>query len=166
MLAVYAVSFWHYLLYWRAYRHGSDDPARFRRRAVALKTLALVAFAYAWLGASWHWPSAVVMAAGFLLNLMGARALGPARTYYGWELGEVAASRVTAFPYSVTSHPMLLGNLVAFGAPLLNPAFRAAWWPLSVLHVLGNVSLLVMETHVTPLPRRNRRRPIRSVEAV
>lgn len=166
MLAVYAVSFWHYLLYWRAYRHGTADPARFRRRAVGLKTLALAALAYAWLSTPWHWPSAVVMAAGFLLNLIAALALGPARTYYGWELGEVAARRVTAFPYSAMAHPMLVGNLLAFGGTLLNPAFRAAWWPLACLHVFGNLALLMMETHLTPLPRRTLPRHTRSVEAV
>jgi hypothetical protein len=157
VLAVYAVSFWHYLLYWRAYRHGSDDPARFRRRAVALKTLALAAFAGAVTSVPWHWPSVVVMAAGFLLNALAARALGPSRTYYGWELGEVPQLRVTAFPYSVVPHPMLIGNIAAFGAPMWNPAFRATWWPLALLHVVLNLGLLVMETRMRPPAPRARR---------
>lgn len=145
---VYACSFWHYLEYWRAYRHGVASPAAFRRRAVALKTLALGVLAQAYLATPWHRPSAVVIAAGFLLNALAARVLGTARTYYGAELGEVSPGHVTAFPYSVLSHPMLVGNLVAFGGTLLNPVFRREWWPLACLHLACNAGLLLMETRV------------------
>jgi protein-S-isoprenylcysteine O-methyltransferase Ste14 len=145
---VYACSFWHYLEYWRAYRYGVASPAAFRRRAVALKTLALAVLADAYLTTPWHWPSAVVITGGFLLSALAARALGPARTYYGAELGEVRPGQVTTFPYSLLSHPMLVGNLVAFGGTLLNPVFRHEWWPLASLHVACNAGLLLMETQL------------------
>jgi hypothetical protein len=53
--------------------------------------------------------------------------------------------RITAFPYSLTDHPMILGNIAAFGGTLLNPVFREHWWPLAGLHVGLNIGLLVME---------------------
>lgn len=149
-LAVYALSFWHYLLYWWAYRYGAVEPTRFRRDAMLTKGMALAALAYAYLTQPWHWLSALTIGAGFLLNLAGARALGHTRTYYGWELGELPPQRVTSFPYSVVPHPMLVGNMVAFGGTLLHPGFRQAWWPLAVLHVALNGALIVMETSVTP----------------
>jgi Phospholipid methyltransferase len=149
-LAVYALSFWHYLFYWWAYRHGVVQPARFRRDAILMKSAALMALAGAWLTQPWHWPSALVIGTGFMLNLVAARALGHARTYYGWELGELAPERVTRFPYSVVPHPMLVGNMLAFGGTLLHPGFRKAWWPLAIIHVALNGALIVMETSVTP----------------
>jgi hypothetical protein len=158
-MAVYALSFWHYLFYWWAYRHGVVQPARFRRNAILMKSLALIALASAYLtqpwswSSAWHWSSALVIGAGFMLNLAAARVLGYTRTYYGAELGELPPQRVTSFPYSVVSHPMLVGNMVAFGGTLLHPGFRKAWWPLAVLHVALNGALIVMETSVTPASR-------------
>ena len=169
-LAVYALSFWHYLFYWWAYRHGAVQPARFRRDAVLMKSLALTVLAGVYLAQpldwspyhlDWHlsglwmWTSVLAIGAGFALNLAGARALGHARTYYGWELGELPPLRITRFPYSVMPHPMLVGNGIAFGATLLHPEFRQAWWPLAVVHVALNVGLIVMETSVTPAHARS-----------
>src|SRR6185369_3613661 len=67
------------------------------------------------------------------------------RTYYGHEVAGLPPRRITAFPYSLTRHPMILGNVAAFGGTLINPAFRQHWWPLAVLHVSLNIGLLVME---------------------
>jgi protein-S-isoprenylcysteine O-methyltransferase Ste14 len=152
-LAVYGLSFWHYVLYWWAYRHGAVQPARFRRDAMLMKGMALTALAGTYLTQPWHWSSALVIAAGFMLNLSAALVLGNTRSYYGWELGELPQQRVTAFPYSVMRHPMLVGNMIAFGGPLLHPGFREGWWPLAVLHVAFNGALIVMETSVAPKRR-------------
>jgi hypothetical protein len=124
-----------------------------------MKAVALAGLGWAYLATPWHWPSAAVVASGFLLNALGARALGPARTYYGWELGELPALRVTAFPYSVVPHPMLFGNMAAYAGTLLNPEFRAAWWPLACAHVGLNLGLIVMEAAVTPRRHGADRRP-------
>jgi len=45
----------------------------------------------------------------------------------------------------LTSHPMILGNVAAFGGTLINAPFRADWWPLASLHVVLNIGLLAME---------------------
>lgn len=165
--SVYALSFWHYGLYWLAYRYGRLNPKAFRVAAVSLKTLALLAFAWAYAPhALSDSPLAVavpvLVALGFGLNAWAAAMLGSERTYYGYELTDSLYERVTRFPYSVTAHPMLLGNVLAFSAPLLNPGFRAEWWPLAVAHVLLNLGLLAMESWVTPMrgyPRQAERRP-------
>ncbi len=162
LLLVHGLSFWHYGLYFLAYRYGQLAPARFRRAAMALKALALVALAWAY--APHAWPSdttplwaavavPVLMALGFGLNAKAAQVLGLERTYYGHELMNLPFRAATAFPYSVMAHPMLVGNMLAFSAPLLNPGFRAAWWPLALGHVLANLGLWLMERHVTPLRR-------------
>ena len=150
-LAVYALSFWHYGLYWLAYRHGAIEPGVFRRDAVLTKTLSLAALGYAYFGTPPHLLSLALVAGGFLLNTLAARALGAERTYYGHELAELPPRRVRAFPYSWIAHPMLIGNIAAFGGTLANPVFCEQWWPLACAHVLLNLGLLAMETAVRPL---------------
>ncbi len=89
--------------------------------------------------------SLTVIAGGILLNIRAAAALGLDRTYYGHEVAGLPARRITAFPYSLTSHPMILGNVAAFGGTLINADFRQQWWPLAGLHVVLNIGLLAME---------------------
>jgi protein-S-isoprenylcysteine O-methyltransferase Ste14 len=67
--------------------------------------------------------------------------------------------RITAFPYSWISHPMLVGNIAAFGGTMLDPVFRERWWPLAAIHVAMNAALLLMEVAVEP--RRGRRCAVR-----
>lgn len=149
-LAVYAVSFWHYLLYWWAYRYGCVSTQRLRRDALVVKTLSLTAFGWAFAQASPSGWTIALATAGFGLNAAGAWQLGADRTYYGWELGDVPHRRVTGFPYSVVPHPMLIGNMLAFGSALVTPAFRERWWFLSAAHIVLNLGLLRMETRVAP----------------
>ena len=89
--------------------------------------------------------SLAVIAGGILLNVRAAAALGLDRTYYGHEVAGLPARRITAFPYSLTGHPMILGNVAAFGGTLINADFRQQWWPLAGLHVALNIGLLAME---------------------
>jgi hypothetical protein len=160
-LAIYALSFWHYLLYWLAFRHGAVPLAVFKRDAVTMKTVSLGALAVAYLAAPLDPLSLAVVAAGFLLNAAAARSLGTDRTYYGHEVAGLPLARATGFPYSWTSHPMLFGNIAAFGGTLINAGFREHWWPLACLHVACNLGLLAMELHVTP-----QRRAVRGVGAI
>jgi hypothetical protein len=155
-LAVYALSFWHYLFYWWAYRYGAVQPALFRRDAIVMKSAALTLLGLSYLAQRWSWLSAIVVVAGFALNLSAALALGHTRSYYGWELGDLPHRRMRVFPYTVLPHPMLVGNIIAFGGTLLNPGFRRAWWPLAVVHVALNAALIVMESRVAS--KRQRRR--------
>lgn len=154
--AVYALSGWHYLLYALAYCYGAVAPEVFRRDAVAMKTVALAALAAAYADAPVDIASLAVIAAGFLLNAAAAAALGTERTYYGHELAGLEPRHVTVFPYSLTAHPMLYGNVLAFAGTLLNEAFREAWWPLAAAHVALNLGLLWMETRVAPRRRGTR----------
>ena len=144
-LALYLVSFLYYGLYWRAFAFGVSSFEAFKREAMALKTLSVAALALVYLQAPLDMLSLAVIAGGILLNVRAAAALGLDRTYYGHEIAGLPAERVTAFPYSLTDHPMILGNVAAFGGTLLNPAFRDAWWPLAALHVALNLGLLAME---------------------
>lgn len=144
--AIYAVSFWHYYLYWLAYRYRAVALGVFKRDAAVAKALALAALATAYFAYPFDALSLALVAVGFALNLAGAVALGSDRTYYGHEVAGLPARRVSAFPYCVVAHPMLAGNMLAFGATLLNEGFRAGWWPLACAHVALNAGLLLMET--------------------
>lgn len=161
-LAVCAVSFWHYGLYALAYRYGAVPLPDFKRDAVAHKSVALAALAAVYLAAPLDFASLAVVAAGFGLNALAAAALGSDRTYYGREVADLPPLRVTRFPYSALAHPMLVGNMLAFGGTLLNAEFRGEWWPLAAAHVALNFLLLLMERCVTPLRlgAANRRQPV------
>jgi hypothetical protein len=152
-VAIYLVSFVYYGLYWYAFAWGVDSFRVFKRDALLLKALSVAALAFVYLQAPPDFLSLGVIALGILLNARAASVLGIDRTYYGHELAGLAARRITEFPYSLMSHPMIVGNVLAFGGTLLNPAFRAEWWPLAALHVGLNIALLAMERAGT------RRRP-------
>jgi hypothetical protein len=144
-IAVYLLSFWHYYLYWLAFAFGAVPFDVFKRDAVAMKTVSVAALAAVYLAAPLDLASLIVIACGILLNVRAAAALGIDRTYYGHEVAGLPPRRITAFPYSLTNHPMILGNVAAFGGTLINPAFRQHWWPLACLHVALNIGLLAME---------------------
>jgi Phospholipid methyltransferase len=144
-IAVYLLSFWHYYLYWLAFAFGAMPFEVFKRDAVAMKTVSVSALAAVYLACPLDIVSLIVIAGGILLNAQAAAALGIDRTYYGAEVAGLAPRRITAFPYSLIAHPMILGNVAAFGGTLINPAFRQHWWPLACLHAGLNIGLLVME---------------------
>lgn len=143
--AIYLASFVYYGLYWYAFAWGVRSFEAFKRDALLLKALSVAALAFVYLQAPPDFLSLGVIGLGILLNARAASVLGIDRTYYGHELAGLTARRITAFPYSLMSHPMIVGNVMAFGGTLLNPAFRAAWWPLAALHVVLNIALLAME---------------------
>jgi len=163
--AVYALSFWHYYLYWLAYRYGAVALGVFKRDTIVMKSIALAALGYAYLSVPADLLSLAVAGAGFLLNVVAARALGSDRTYYGHEVAGLPRLRVTAFPYSWISHPMLAGNVVAYAGTLINADFRTQWWPLACLHIALNLGLLAMERCVTPLRRAASHIPDRAARA-
>ena len=144
-LAIYLLSFGHYVLYWVAFAFGTIAFDVFKRDAIAMKALSVAALAFVYLRAPFDLGSLAVITGGILLNIRAAAALGLDRTYYGHEVAGLPARRITAFPYSLTSHPMILGNVAAFGGTLINASFRAEWWPLASLHVVLNIGLLAME---------------------
>lgn len=146
-LAVYALSFWHFLVYALAFLWRDITHERFIRDSVLLKAISLAAFvAVLWVSV----PSAlslIAMAIGFTLNISATRALGSGRTYYGYELAALPPKRITAFPYSLTAHPMLIGNMLAYGGALLDETYRQNWWPLGILHVALNLLIIINEAY-------------------
>lgn len=144
-LAVYLLSFWHYYLYWLAFAFGAVPFDVFKRDAVAMKTASVAALAVVYLAEPLDLASLAVIAGGILLNVRAAAVLGIDRTYYGHEVAGLPPRRITEFPYSLIAHPMIVGNVAAFGGTLINPAFARHWWPLAGLHVALNIGLLVME---------------------
>jgi hypothetical protein len=153
LLAVYLLSFWHYYLYWLAFAFGGAPFEIFKRDAVAMKTVSLAALAAVYLAAPLDPASLAVIAGGVLLNAWAASVLGFDRTYYGHEVAGLPARRITAFPYSLIAHPMIAGNVAAFGGTLINPEFARQWWPLACLHVVLNIGLLLMELAGRPRSR-------------
>jgi|GEM_PF-629505 len=164
-LLVSSLSFWHYYLYWLAYYHGAVPPDVFRRDAIFMKTVSIIGLGSVYLAAPLNLASFTVVAFGFLLNCLAARALGVDRTYYGYELAELPRVQITTFPYSWFSHPMLIGNILAFGGTMINANFRRQWWPLACGHVAMNVGLLFMELAVIPQRRSARRAAFRDAQA-
>ena len=157
--AIYVLSFWHYYLYALAYVFGAVPLDVFKRDAISMKTVSIAALCSVYLAASPDLVSLGFVAFGFLLNLSAANALGSDRTYYGYELTELPPLKVTKFPYSITAHPMLIGNIAAFGGTMINAEFREHWWPLACTHVALNIGLLIMETAVTSARRHESRIP-------
>ncbi len=148
-LAVYALSFWHYLIYalaglWRRIEHD-----RFVLDSVILKGMSLVAFGLVLWSSQPHLLALIVMIIGFGLNIVAAQALGKARTYYGYELGVSPPKRISTFPYSVSwiRHPMLVGSMIAYAGPLLDGGFRQDWWQLGLFHMLLNFAIILAEAH-------------------
>lgn len=144
-VAIYLISFVYYGLYWHAFAWGAPSFDAFKRDALLLKAVSVTALAFVYLQAPPDLLSLAVIGLGVLLNARAAALLGIDRTYYGHELAGLPERRVTDFPYSLMAHPMIVGNVMAFGGTLLNPTFRAAWWPLAALHVVLNLGLLAME---------------------
>jgi hypothetical protein len=145
-VAAYALSFWHYFLYWLGYLFCAIPLAAFKREAIMMKSVAMGVLAWAFLSGAPDLLSVTVMTLGFALNGYAASIMGSDRCYYGYEIGGLPGLRITAFPYSITAHPMLIGNIVAFAGALINPDFREHWWPLAMMHVGMNIGLLIMET--------------------
>jgi len=149
-VAAYALSFWHYFVYWLGYLFCAVPLASFKRDAIMMKGVAMGILGWAFLSGSPDVLSVTVMTLGFALNTYAATIMGSDRCYYGYEIGGLPGRRITSFPYSIIAHPMLIGNIVAFGGLLLNPDFRERWCPLAMIHVGINVGLLIMETTLSP----------------
>ena len=144
-LAVYALSFWHYLVYALAFCLRSIDHDAFKRDAMLLKAMSISLLVAVLFQTVPNPASLVVAAAGFGLNLWAATVLGTNRTYYGVEVKGMPVEVSNALPFSIVRHPMLIGNMVAYGGLLLDSEFRQDWWPLVLLHVACNFLLLLME---------------------
>src|SRR5215510_10367420 len=68
-LAIYLLSFWHYVLYWLAFAFSAIAFDVFKRDAIALKTVSVTALALVYLGEPLDLVSLAVIAGGILLNI-------------------------------------------------------------------------------------------------
>jgi hypothetical protein len=148
-IAVYVLSFWHYYIYWLAYLFRAIPLEAFKQDAIVMKSVSIAALGWAFFSGSPDFFSLSVIMLGFGLNAFSAIKLGSDRSYYGYEVGKLPYQRIASFPYSITAHPMLIGNIVAFSGTLINSDFRENWWPLAVAHVAMNFGLLIMETTIS-----------------
>jgi len=149
-VAVYALSFWHYYVYWLAYLFCAVPLAAFKRDAILMKSVSMLVLGLAYFSDGPNILSVCIIMLGFSLNAYAAIVIGSDRSYYGYEVGGLPMLRISSFPYSMIAHPMLIGNIVAFGGTLIDADFRARWWPLALAHVAMNFGLLIMETSISP----------------
>ena len=138
--AIYLLSFWHYALYWRTFAYGTADFDGFKRKAIVLKIISVTVLALVYLRFPLDPLSLAVIAGGIFLNARAAAALGLDRTYYGHEVAGLPPRRITAFPYSLTAHPMILAQCRCLRRHAAQCRFRDQWWPLAG-HVAANVGL-------------------------
>lgn len=130
-------SFVHYLLYFATY-YARDGVSfhRFKRDAMLYKTLAIVQAALIYLE---HYTfdaiSLSLIALGISLSSLAAWRLGTVRTYFGVELGLASRQKITAFPYNVLPHPMILGNIITLLGLMKMDGFREAVPYLAPLHI-------------------------------
>lgn len=89
--------------------------------------------------------SLALIIAGSTVSALASRALGMDGTYFGPELGICEMKWVTAFPYNCVPHPMIVGQIVAFGGVHLLPEFRAAWPWLMPAHCALYLLVMVQE---------------------
>lgn len=66
-------------------------------------------------------PGLLLAVTGFSITILATMQLGFVRTYFGSELGFVKPKWVEGFPYNTIPHPMIVGQLFAFGSIL-------GWW--------------------------------------
>jgi len=124
-------SFVHYLMYIGTFaERGRVAFGRFRRNVIFFKTLSLAQLAACYLYFFEFNPlSLALIVTGFGLAAFAYRALGPERTFFGVELGFCPPRRVTAFPYNLVPHPMVVGAMIGLvGVELLAPLRGAIPW--------------------------------------
>lgn len=135
---VLGASFVHYLIYMATYKHRENvNYGAFLRDAVFFKGVSMATlFVLALPHLHAITPlSVVLILAGFGLAAAAAARLGPVRTYFGAELGQVEPRWISGFPYGVVPQPMILGAVVGLvGVGLIEP-FAAAWPWLIPAHV-------------------------------
>lgn len=119
-------SFRHYLIYITtfAYREPLVAHGFFKRDVLLYKTVALTHLSKRLLPMvelPQDAPGLLLVLAGFSITMLATARLGMIRTYFGAELGFVKPKWVTGFPYGFIPHPMIVGQLFAFGSVLV-------WW--------------------------------------
>jgi hypothetical protein len=121
-----ATSFRHYATYMATFAYRAPPVAHgyLMRDAKLFKTIALLHLGRRLLplvDLPRDIPGLTLAVAGFCVTLMATAQLGMVRTYFGSELGFVKPNWISGFPYNCIPHPMIVGQLFAFGNILY-------WW--------------------------------------
>lgn len=83
-------------------------------------------------------PGLLVVSIGFVITVVATARLGFVRTYFGSELGFVKPEWIHGFPYGYIPHPMIVGQLMAFGSIIY-------WW----YNLLSAENLAILLVHMT-----------------
>ena len=119
-------SFRHYLVYMTTFCFRDPPVAHgyLMRDAKLYKTLALAQLGRRLLPLvelPRDIPGVTMAIIGFSITLLATARLGYLRTYFGSELGFCKPEWIDGFPYGYIPHPMIVGQLIAFGSILY-------WW--------------------------------------
>ncbi|CAA0118189.1 Uncharacterised protein [BD1-7 clade bacterium] len=106
-------SYVHYLIYIRTFSTRERLSFNtFRRDATFFKTVSMLQL-FMWAGIYFQ-PSLIALLlviVGYSISALAAMRLGPVRTFFGAEQGEVPYEKVAGFPYGWIPHPMIVGAL-------------------------------------------------------
>lgn len=132
-------SFRHYMIYMTtfAFRNPPVAHGYLMRDAKLFKSMALAHLGQRLLPLvelPRDWPGVLLAIIGFSITILATLRLGFVRTYFGSELGFVKPEWISGFPYGYIPHPMIIGQLVAFGSILY-------WWRESM--TTETIALLV-----------------------
>lgn len=119
-------SFRHYLVYITtfAFRQPMVAHGEFMRDVWLYKTIALTHLSARLLPLvefPQDGPGLLLALLGFFITMSATAQLGMVRTYFGSELGFVKPEWVSGFPYGVIPHPMIVGQIFAYGSIMY-------WW--------------------------------------
>lgn len=136
-------SFRHYMIYMTTFAFRDPPVAHgyLMRDAKLFKSIALAHLGRRLLPLveiPRDFPGLLLVVAGFSITMLATARLGFVRTYFGSELGFVKPEWITRFPYGYIPHPMIVGQLIAFGSILY-------WWQES----LNMETLVLLITHVS-----------------
>ncbi|KAI8916245.1 hypothetical protein EDD86DRAFT_198110 [Gorgonomyces haynaldii] len=136
-------SFIHYMIYISTYYFYETDHERipfeaFKKTVMFYKGVAFYHLIsnYILTLKSIDLISLGMIACGFGLSGAAAGAIGLDQTYFGVELRKVKPSaRVTSFPYNLTAHPMIIGNIIGLFGFMKADGFREKLPWLVPVHV-------------------------------
>lgn len=138
-------SFVHYFIYISTYYHYESHREQiafegFKRTVMFYKAVAfyhLIVNYVAHMKSSPDMISLLMIAIGFSISGMAAKAIGIDQTYFGVELGRCKpAPRVTLFPYNLTAHPMIIGNILGLLGFMKLDGFRHEFPWLVPAHII------------------------------
>lgn len=149
-------SFVHYFIYISTYYHYETHRDQiafegFKHTVMFYKAVAfyhLVVNYVANMGTIPDFISLAMIATGFSISGMAAKAIGLDQTYFGVELGRCKpAPRVTSFPYNLTAHPMIIGNIIGLLGFMKLDGFRSQLpWLIPVHISLYTIHMLQVRT--------------------